>query len=275
MITQEFTIPTSTILAMIVTILFLVAVVVIISIQFMRRYPMNLSAIILGLLMYIGFDTILLSLFDSLVVGELSGAVRDFLYLNPWRYTAYFAFVNALFYIAGFSVVHRAAMNSDTGVGTGVAVGLGAGGSYVLLGSVYPLINNVIAAFEINKRGSQEFLAQAVQESREGMINAVEALSTSSGLEFLVTGYEKLMMYVILLSASILSYLAITHRSKFSYLFMVFGMMIMVFVASALYSTGIISSPLVLEILMTFGAAGFATVSIWQVSKYGDNPLKL
>ena len=156
-----------------------------------------------------------------------------------------------------------------------MAVGLGAGGSYVLLGSVYPLINNVIAAFEINKRGSQEFLAQAVQESREGMINAVEALSTSSGLEFLVTGYEKLMMYVILLSASILSYLAITHRSKFSYLFMVFGMMIMVFVASALYSTGIISSPLVLEILMTFGAAGFATVSIWQVSKYGDNPLKL
>ena len=80
MITQEFTIPTSTILAMIVTILFLVAVVVIISIQFMRRYPMNLSAIILGLLMYIGFDTILLSLFDSLVVGELSGAVRIFIF---------------------------------------------------------------------------------------------------------------------------------------------------------------------------------------------------
>ena len=174
----------------------------------MRRYLMNLSAIILGLLMYIAFDTILLSIFDALIIGELSAAVRDFIYSDSWRYTVYFALVNTLFYIAGFSVTQRAAMNSDTGVGTGVAVGIGAAGSYVLLGTVYPLVNNVIASFEINKIGSQEFLAQAVESNREGMINAVEALSSSSGLEFLVTGYEKLMMYVILLAASTILYLA-------------------------------------------------------------------
>ena len=163
-------------------------------------------------------------------------------------------------------------MNSDTGVGTGVAVGIGAAGSYVLLGTVYPLVNNVIASFEINKIGSQEFLAQAVESNREGMINAVEALSSSSGLEFLVTGYEKLMMYVILLAASTILYLAISHRSNFSYMFLVFGMMFLIFIPPALFSSGLISSPIVLELLMTVGAAGFVSVAIWHVSKYGENP---
>jgi transcriptional regulator with XRE-family HTH domain len=215
-----------------------------------------------------------LSIFDALIIGELSAAVRDFIYSDSWRYTVYFALVNTLFYIAGFSVTQRAAMNSDTGVGTGVAVGIGAAGSYVLLGTVYPLVNNVIASFEINKIGSQEFLAQAVESNREGMINAVEALSSSSGLEFLVTGYEKLMMYVILLAASTILYLAISHRSNFSYMFLVFGMMFLIFIPPALFSSGLISSPIVLELLMTVGAAGFVSVAIWHVSKYGENPLK-
>ena len=271
---KEFTIPSSTIIAMIATITILVAFVVIVSILLMRRYTMNLSAIILGLLMYIGFDTILLSLFDSFIVGSLSSVVREFIYSNSWRYTIYFALVNALFYIAGFSVCQRAAMNSDTGVGTGVAVGIGVSGSYILLGTVYPLVNNVIAAFEINKGGSGLFLAQAEESNKEGMINAVEALSSSTGLEFLVNGYEKLMMYIILLSASILAYLAISHRSKFMYLFLVFGMLVAIFFPSALFSTGLINSQLTLEILMTVGAAGFVAMAVWHVSRYGENPLK-
>ncbi|MGI6039962.1 MAG: YhfC family intramembrane metalloprotease [Clostridiales bacterium] len=274
MITPDFTIPSTTIIAMIASIIVLSAFVITVSILLMRRYLMNLSAIILGLLMYIAFDTILLSIFDALIIGELSAAVRDFIYSDSWRYTVYFALVNTLFYIAGFSVTQRAAMNSDTGVGTGVAVGIGAAGSYVLLGTVYPLVNNVIASFEINKIGSQEFLAQAVESNREGMINAVEALSSSSGLEFLVTGYEKLMMYVILLAASTILYLAISHRSNFSYMFLVFGMMFLIFIPPALFSSGLISSPIVLELLMTVGAAGFVSVAIWHVSKYGENPLK-
>ena len=274
MITPDFTIPSTTIIAMIASIIVLSAFVITVSILLMRRYLMNLSAIILGLLMYIAFDTILLSIFDALIIGELSAAVRDFIYSDSWRYTVYFALVNTLFYIAGFSVTQRAAMNSDTGVGTGVAVGIGAAGSYVLLGTVYPLVNNVIASFEINKIGSQEFLAQAVESNREGMINAVEALSSSSGLEFLVTGYEKLMMYVILLAASTILYLAISHRSNFSYMFLVFGMMFLIFIPPALFSSGLISSPIVLELLMTVGAAGFVSEAIWHVSKYGENPLK-
>ena len=49
-------------------------------------------------------------------------------------------------------------------------------------------------------------------------------------------------------------------------------MMFLIFIPPALFSSGLISSPIVLELLMTVGAAGFVSVAIWHVSKYGENP---
>lgn len=270
----EYTIPTPTIVAMIATIVVLLAFTVVISILFMRKYTMNLSSIILGFLLYIIFDKILLSLFDSFLLGETSLTLRNLIYSTDWSYTLYFAFINALFYTAGFNVILRVAMNSDTGVGTGIAVGLGTGASYVILGVVHPFINNVIAAFEINRIGASAFLAQAEEANKQAMIDAIQALQTSSASSFLLSGYQKLMMFVILLSAATILYLAVTYRSPFWNLYIVMGMMIAIFVPPALFSVGTITSPLFLQVLMTLGAACFAAMAIHHVKKHGANPLR-
>lgn len=267
-------IPTPTIVAMIAVIAVLLGFTAVVSILLMRKYEMNLSSIILGFLMYVVFDTILLNLFDSFLLSETSLALKDLIYSTAWSYTLYFAFINALFYTAGFNVVLRVAMNSDTGVGSGIAVGIGTGISYVVLGVVIPLINNVTAALEINKIGASEFLAKAEESNRQTVIDAIEALRNSSASDFLLSGYVKLMMFVILLSAATILYLAVTRRSPFRNLYVVLGMMILIFAPPALFTFGTITNPLLLQALMTVGAACFVIVAVRHVLKYGSNPLR-
>ena len=129
---------TATIASMIASIVLVLVIPILIAVFLIRRHTMNLSAILLGLMMYIVFDTIFLSLFDSFVLGVTSTAVNEFINKTAFRYTAYYSFIHALFYTAGFSVATRMAMNSDTGVGTGMAIGIGCGGASAILGTALP-----------------------------------------------------------------------------------------------------------------------------------------
>jgi uncharacterized membrane protein YhfC len=267
-------IPASSIIAMIAAIIFVVIIPIVIAIFLIRRYTMNLSAIILGGMMFIVFDTIFLSLFDSFVLGTVSTTLNEFIKSSPLNYTVYYAFIHALLYTAGFSVAFRMIMHSDTGVGSGIAVGLGCGGVSAILGTAYPMVNNVIAAMQINKSGADAFLANAEASNKQNMIDAVNALKNSNAADFLFSGYEKIMLFIIFVSAGVIIHLAITHRSAFAYLYAAMGMLLVVYIPSALYSTGVITSALVLESLMTLCAAAAAGIAVYQVRKYGSNPLR-
>jgi len=267
-------IPTSSIIAMIACIVMVVVVPIAIAIFLIRKYTMNLSAIILGFLMYIVFDTILMSLFDSFIVGELSTVIYNLVNSSVFSYAAYYAFIHALFYTAGFSVAVRMVLNQDTGVGTGIAIGMGCGGASAILGTAQPMVNSFIAALQINKVGEEAFLAEAEEAGRQAMIEAVAALRNSSAADFLFAGYEKIMLFLIFVATGIITHLAITHRSHIAYLYAAMVMLIIVYVPPALYTLGVITSVLLLEILMTVLAFAAVAFAIVQVKKYGQNPLR-
>ena len=88
----------------------------------------TLSAIFLGIIMYAAFDAILLDLFDTIILGYMSPDVYDYIYSNDVLYTVYYTFIHALFYTVGFYTVARMGFRVDRN-GTGVAIGIGAGGA--------------------------------------------------------------------------------------------------------------------------------------------------
>lgn len=274
MVPLDYTIPASAIASIIAVIVILLAAVIAVFIILARKFTMNLSSIILGFLMYVFFDTILLNLFDSFLLGEVTGTVKELVCSASWSYSLYVAFINALFYTAGFNVVLRVAMNSDTGVGSGIAVGLGTGASYVVLGAVRQLISKTIAAFEINRIGAAAFLAQAEEANRQALAEEIEVLRNTAVSEVLMSGYQNLMMLIILLSASTVLYLAVTHRSPFWNMYIIMGMLLLVFLPPPLFTDGVIKSPLILQALMTLGAACFAYMAVRYVMKYGSNPMR-
>lgn len=267
-------IPISAIIAMIGCIALVIVVPIVIAVFLIRRYTMNLSAIILGFMMFIVFDTILLGIFDSIVLGQASTVIKDLINSTAFSYTAYYAFIHALFYTAGFSVALRMIFNQDTGVGTGIAVGLGCGGASAFLGTAYPMVSNVIAALQINKIGAGAFLAEAEEANRQSMIDAVEALGSSSASDFLFSGYEKILLFAVFVAAGVIIHLAITHRSGFAYLYAAMAMLFIVYIPPALYTTGVITSAIVLESLMTVTALGSVAFAFIQVKKFGQNPLR-
>lgn len=267
-------IPTTTIIAMIASIAIVILIPLFMAIFLIRRYTMNLSAIVLGFMMYIAFDTIFLSLFDSFVLGQASIVIRDLINKTAINYTLYYAFIHALFYTAGFSVATRMVFKSDTGVGTGMALGIGCGSANVILIAAYPMVNNIIAALEINKVGSDAFLANAEAASKQTMIDAVGALTNTTAGIFLFSGFERVMLFVVFVACGIVIHVAITHRSPFAYLYVGMGVFFITYIPSALYTTGIITSVLLLEVLIIAIALGAAGLAYRQVKTYGANPLK-
>ena len=165
-------------------------------------------------------------------------------------------------------------LNQDTGVGTGIAVGLGFGGASAILGTAHSAINNVIAAFQINRVGVGAFLAEADEANRQVLMDVVEELANSSASDFILSGYQKIMLFLIFVATGVIIHLSITHRSSFGYLFAAMAMFFIVYVPPALYTTGVITSAIVLEVIMTVLALLSVLFAILQVKRYGQNPLR-
>ena len=136
------------------------------------------------------------------------------------------------------------------------------------------MVNNIIAAFDINKVGADAFLAKAETANQQAMLKAVTALTDSTPGIFLFSGFEKIMLFLVFVSCGIIVHLAITHRSSYSYLFAGMGILLVTYIPPALYTTGIITSVLLYEALVIVIALGAAGLAYWQVKKFGANPLR-
>ncbi len=267
-------IPTSTIISMIAVVVLVILVPILVSIFFIRRYPMNLSALVLGFIMYIAFDTIFLSFFDSFVLGQTSSALQELINSTAISYTIYYAFIHALLYTGGFSVALRMTFNSDTGLGTGIAVGLGCAGASAFLSTGYPMINNITAAFSINKLGVEGFLADALPEELDSLIGAANSLLESTPTDILFGGYERLTLFAVLVSIGAIIHLAITHRSHIGYQYAAMGLLFVTYIPPALYSTGVLQSVLLLELMLTLSATASVLIAYIVGKKYGNNPVR-
>lgn len=264
-----------TISAMAVGIAVVLAVPIAAIFYFVRRYTMNLSALLLGLMMYIAFDTILLSSYDSFLLGKASTDIRDLINRTAVTYTLYYAFIHALFYTGGFSVALRMTAHADTGVGTGLAVGLGSGLASAFFGTAYPMINNLIAAFQINRLGVEAFLSGADSTDQRVLLQeAVTQLQAARPFDTLFGSFERLMLFVVLVSTGIIVHLAITHRSHIGFQYAAMVLLFVTYIPPALYSTGVIQNALLLELMLMLSAGVAALFAGLSIKKYGNNPVR-
>lgn len=233
----------------------------------------TLSAIFLGIIMYAGFDSILLDLFDTIVLGNMSPEVYDFIYANDTIYTIYYTFIHAFFYTVGFYTVARMGFRVDKS-GTGIAIGIGAGGARVVMSGVWPLANRALTAGRINKMGVDAYLADATPEEIDNLRGAVDSLLNSVPSDVIWSGVETLIMFAILIAIAAIIHIGTTHRGPFWLVGVGFILMLATFAAPALYTVGVFSSVALLELCLFGVAAASAAVAIPVCKRYMENPLK-
>jgi uncharacterized membrane protein YhfC len=241
---------------------------------FSKRARMNLSAIFLGLIMYVIFDSFLLNAFDAILMQQFSGDIYSFIYSTGTGYTLYYGFIHALFYSVGFYVAARMTMRDDTGYGGGVALGLGCGGANLIMSKAWPMLTNVIAANQINKNGVDSFIADNTADGIFSMKEALATLTDTPAVNFLIAGYDGILLFLVLVSLGVIIHLAATHRCSFSFIYLGMALFLVYQIFPAMYSVGLIGSVIIYEFLNTSVAAGIVVTTYYFTKKYGENPMR-
>ncbi len=234
----------------------------------------TLSALFLGVIMFAAFDAILLDLFDTIVLKNFSAEVYEKIYSSDWLYVTYYTFIHAFFYIIGFYTVARMGFRVDKS-GTGVAIGLGAGGARAIMSGAWPLVTRVVTAARINKIGVDALIADATESEVENLRAAAQSLMNSVPMDVVWSCIETLLMFAILVAIAVIVHIAATHRGPIWLIGIGFLLLLAMFAPPAMFTMGMFESVPLLECSLLLVAAASAAVAIPVAKKYMDNPLKV
>jgi uncharacterized membrane protein YhfC len=244
---------------------------------FSRRYTLMLSHVLLGVIIYVVFIVIFLGLFNGTVLYKFSHPLYVWIYGKPSRYVIYYGLLNAMFYGIGIYTASRMSMKETTDIGPGFGLSLGLGTAYVFNNNIFAVGSNLLAARQINASGADAYLASAEgsEEVLAKLRESVSALIGSTAPEVLYGAAECALMFLILSSAAMLIYLAVTHRCPFGYIGAGFAIIMLAHLPAALLSSGSLTSTgAMLGLLALFTAVSVAVVVLF-VKKYGKNQLKI
>ncbi len=265
---------TSVIASMVVCALLSVVISIGAIIFFSRKVKMNLSTIFLGIILYVGFSTILLNMFDNFILRLLSSGVQNWLFDNPVLYALYYAFIHALFFTAGFYTIGRMAMRADTGVGTGVALGLGCAGTYAVLDTGVKMFNYIMAAFDVNKNGIESFMASATEENFDVLQSSLDSLLATTPLDIATRGIEMIIMFALFVAIGTIIQLAVTHRCHISFVYAGMGILFVAYLPTAFYNVGLLPSAVIVEMITAVVSIITCVIAARMASKYKDTPMK-
>lgn len=233
----------------------------------------TLSAIFLGIIMYAGFDAILLDVFDTIVLGHMSTDLYNYIYSNNTLYVIYYTFIHALFYTAGFYTVARMGFRVDRN-GTGIAIGIGAGGARAVMSGAWPLVTRAVSAAQVNKVGIDAYLSGATEEEVDNLRGAIESLQNSTPGDVVWSGVETLLMFAVLVAIAVIIHIAATHRGPIWLIGVGSLLLLAMFAPAAMYTVGMITSVPLLEACIFAVAAASVAVAVPVARRYMDNPLK-
>lgn len=250
---------------------------------FGHRIEMNLSTIILGLVVYFVFDTVLLNLFfDNIIVGTFSQGLYATVTTNPSVFVPYYAVTRGIFYMLGMYIATRMSMRADTN-GGGFAIGIGFVGGFCIMNQsqgIWTVFQGWRTALQINKLGGVDgYVALAESEGMEASelaslrVSAMQLCGTDITY-YLVNTVELLLTLSVFFALAVVIHLAVTRRAPYYFLPIAIVIFVAIMLPSALYLAGFLPNRWVYDILLVVCSAGCIALATFIAKRYMHNEMK-
>lgn len=213
---MNYQVPTTTILAMVFTLLISLGVPLLACVWAKKRFKeaVSLNSLVIGAAAFFVFAMVLERVLHS-VVFVLAGTVIQ---ENIWLYAIYGGLAAGVFEETGRFVAMKFFMKRNLTRENSLMYGIGHGGieSIMLVGMTY--ISNLVVAFTINGGGLKEVLDTMDAATKEATIQGLAPLWELPALQFAAAGVERVCAFVLQIALSYLVYTAVKYGKKQFYL---------------------------------------------------------
>lgn len=213
---MNYQVPTTTILAMIFTLLISMAVPLFACVWAKKRFKeaVSLNSLVIGAAAFFIFAMVLERVLHS-VVFVLAGTVIQ---ENIWLYAIYGGLAAGVFEETGRFVAMKFFMKRNLSRENSLMYGIGHGGieSIMLVGMTY--VSNLVVAFTINGGGLTKVLATMDEATKEATIQGLAPLWEMPAIQFAAAGVERVCAFALQIALSYLVYTAVRYGKKQFYL---------------------------------------------------------
>jgi uncharacterized membrane protein YhfC len=202
----------------------------------------------MGIAGFILFALILERSIHSIVFAKFT--LRE----KPLIYIIYGIFMAGVFEETARFIAFKILKKKYTGVGTGLAYGLGHGGMEAILFVGLSMINTIIFSIILNVGNIETITGKLQGESLEQINTQITTILTTSPYLFLVGGIERVFAICIQISLSIIVFYSVYGKNKlWLYPFSIILHAIINIPAAAM-QVGVIKNMLLVELLVFIGA---------------------
>ena len=215
---QTVTVPTATIVCIMISALLSVAIPVLLALYFKKKYDCNLKCFLVGALVWIIFARVLEGLLHSIILKSPLGATING---NVWIYALYGGLMAGLFEeigrFVGMTIFLKDCMDNDR---NSLMYGAGHGGieAVILLG--FSMVSNLMLSFQINNRAlapTYEVVKNLPEEQGMQVLGSLLELVNAEPYVLLVGLIERIPAIAFHIALSVLVWKAVK-ESKVIYL---------------------------------------------------------
>jgi uncharacterized membrane protein YhfC len=209
-------VPASSIVMMVVNIIFGIAVPVLLAWWMVKKYKVKFSTILIGAATFILFALVLESLVHNIV---LKGPHGDTILNTPIYYALYGGLMAGLFEEIGRFVAMKFCLKKEPDrIMTGVGYGIGHGGAEMLILFGIGTISTLAMAFMINGGQTDTLFAQTPASAHEQLQAQLDQISTTQAPTYLLGMWERISAIILQISMSVLVWTAVRKGGRWMWL---------------------------------------------------------
>lgn len=177
-----------------------------------KKYQLSFKPMCIGAGVYLLFSFLLESILNSYILYT-PHALSDYLWEHNLAYAIYGCLSASLLQGIGYFLAMKKFSSDFPDKSHALFFGIGFGGLELLFLGAISMLSALSVSFSINSLGINAYL-----ETFPEMENAVSSLINSPSYLYLLTGYERLLIFLLRLDLSVLIYKALSSK-KYLFLF--------------------------------------------------------
>lgn len=215
---MNFTVPTLSIVFMVITALAGIAIPVILFIIFRKKYRSDVKPFFIGCAVFILFAIILEQILHSIILPSDIGITIQ---SNVWIYGLYGGLMAGLFEETGRFVAFKTVLKKNNGNDmNSLMYGAGHGGIEAFVILVFSMVSNIAVSVMLNNQMTDQLLVGAVtEEQRQVLFDTFATLASTPPVHFLMALVERISSVAIHLSLSVLVWFAAKKGGKSIWLY--------------------------------------------------------
>ena len=200
-------VPASSIVMMVVNIIFGIAVPVLLAWWMVKKYKVKFSTILIGAATFIVFALVLESLVHNIV---LKGPHGDKILNTPIYYALYGGLMAGLFEEIGRFVSMKLFLKKEPDrIMTGVGYGIGHGGAEMLILFGIGTISTLALAVMVNGGQTDTLFAQTPASAHEQLQAQLDQITSTPATSYLLGMWERISALILQISMSVLVWTAV------------------------------------------------------------------